>query len=92
MAELTQLCEAAATLGPSQPVTTIPEAEQYVNEPTFSLKKVKLDLPGRFNGRLAALNMWLFEIKQYCQIVGLNKSTDMVKLTVSYLEKDTHTW
>ena len=69
---------------------TIAEAARYVSKPMFSLKKVKLDIPGHFNGKPAALNTWLFEIEQYCQIKGLNRSTDMIKLVVSYLEKNIH--
>ena len=73
-------------------MTTIPEAVQYIGELMFGLKKVKLDLPGRFDGKLVALNTWLFEIEQYCQIVELNRSIDMVKLAISLLEKDAHAW
>ena len=71
---------------------TILKAEQYVRKPIFSLKKVKLGLPRCFDRKLAALNTLLFEIGQYYQILGLNRSTDIVKLAVSYLEKDAHTW
>ena len=71
---------------------TIPKAAKYVGIPIFGPKKVQLELPGRFDRNLAALNTWLFEIEQYCQIVRLKRSSDMVKLAVSGLEKDAHTW
>ena len=43
-------------LEPSQPVTTIPEVAQYISEPMFGLKKVKLELAGHFDRKAAALN------------------------------------
>ena len=71
---------------------TILEAAEYSCKPIFGVKKVKLDLPGWFDGKPVALNKWLFEIEKYYKIVGQNRSTDMIKLDVSYLEKDAHMW
>ena len=79
-------------LGPSQLVMTILEAAEYIFKPIFGVKRVKLDLPWCFDGKLVALNKWLFEIENYYRIVGQNRSTDMIKLDVSYLEKDAHMW
>ena len=82
---------ATATLGPSQPAMTILEVAQYADKPMFGLKKAKSELPGRFDRNPVALNTWLFEIEQCCQIFRLNRSTDMVKLAIFCLEKDVHT-
>ena len=71
---------------------TIEKAAQYVSKPIFGPKKAKLDLPGHFDGKVMALNTWLFEIKQNYLIVGLNKSTDLVKLAICHLGKDVHMW
>ena len=53
-------------MGPSQLMMAILEAAQYIDEPTFRLKKVMLNLPGRFDEKPVALNAWFFEIEQYC--------------------------
>ena len=53
---------------------------------------IKLDLPVKFDGRPAALTSWLFDIEQYCLLVGIASPTEMIKLTMSMLEKDAHTW
>ena len=68
------------------------QAQQQTGQPTFTAKTVKLDLPAKFDGRPAALTSWLFDIEQYCVLVGIVSPTEMVKLAVSRLEKDAHTW
>ena len=56
------------------------------------VKTVKLDLFAKFNGRPVALTSWLFNIEQYCVLVGIVGPIEMVKLAVLRLEKDRHTW
>ena len=58
----------------------------------FAAKKVKLDLPVKFDGTPSRLNAWLFAIEQYCTVVDLVDGSDRVKLAVSRLEKDALTW
>ena len=63
-----------------------------MNEPTFSAANIKLDLPPKFAGKPSELSLWLFEVEQYCDIVGIVKSVDRVRLVVSLLECDAFTW
>ena len=58
----------------------------------FTAKTIKLDLSAKFNKKPTALTSWLFDIEQFCVLVGIASPTDMVKLTVLRLEKDAHTW
>ena len=58
----------------------------------FTAATVKLDLPAKLDGRPAALTLFLFDIKQYCVLVSFASTFEMVKLAVSRLEKDSHTW
>ena len=44
----------------------------------FTAKTIKLDLPAKFNRRRAALISWLFDIEQYCVLVGIASPTEMV--------------
>ena len=46
---------------PEEP--TIQPAAQYIGEPTFGLKQVKLELPPRYDGKPSILNTWLFEVE-----------------------------
>ena len=49
-------------------------------------------MPAKFDGQPAALILWLFDIEQYCELVGIAISTEMVKLVELSLEKDAYTW
>ena len=53
---------------------------------------IKLALPEKFDGRSAALSLQLFDIEQYCVLLGILSPTEKVTLSVSRLEKDAHTW
>ena len=63
-----------------------------MSEPTFSAASIKLDLPPKFAGKPSELSGWLFEVEQYCDIVGIVKPVDRVRLAVSRLERDAFTW
>ena len=63
-----------------------------MSEPTFSAESIKLDLPPKFTGKPSELSGWLFEVEQYCDIVGIVKPVDRVRLAVSRLEGDAFTW
>ena len=63
-----------------------------MSEPTFSAANIKLDLPPKFAGKPSELSGWLFEVEQYCDIVGIIKPVDRVRLAVSQLECDAFTW
>ena len=53
-----------------------------MSEPTFSAANIKLDLPPKFAGKPSELSGWLFEVEQYCNIVGIVKPVDRVRLAV----------
>ena len=42
-----------------------------------------LDLSPKFAGKPSELSGWLFEVEQYCDIVGIVKPIDRVRLAVS---------
>ena len=63
-----------------------------MSEPSFAAAKVKLNLPPNFVGKPSESSGWLFEVEQYCDIVGIIKPVDRVKLAVSQIEHDTFTW
>ena len=63
-----------------------------MSEPTFAAANVKLDLPPKFAGKPSKLSIWLFEVEQYCDIVGIIKPVYRVRLAVSRLEHDAVTW
>ena len=63
-----------------------------MSEPTFSAANIKLDLPPKFAGKPSELSGWLFEVEQYCDIVGIVKPVDRVRLAVYRLEHDAFTW
>ena len=60
--------------------------------PTFSAANIKLDLPPKFVGKPSELSGWLFEVEQYCDIVGIVKPVDRARLSVYQLECDAFTW
>ena len=51
-----------------------------------------MDLPPKFAGKPSELPGWLFEVEQYCDIVGIVKPIDRVILAVSQFERDAFTW
>ena len=55
---------------------------------TFTAKTIKFDTLSKFDGRPTTLTLWLFDIEQYCTLVGIVSPTEIVKLAVSRLEKD----
>ena len=57
-----------------------------MSEPTFSAANIKLDLPSKLAGKPSELSGWLFNVEQYCDIVGIIKLIDRVRLAVSQLE------
>ena len=63
-----------------------------MSEPTFSAANIKLDLLLKFAGKASELSGWLFEVEQYCDIMGIVKPVDRVRLAVSWLEHDAFTW
>ena len=63
-----------------------------MSEPTFFAANIKLDLPPKFVGKPSELSGWLFEVEQYCNIVGIIKLVDRVRLAVSQLECNAFTW
>ena len=63
-----------------------------MSEPTFSAANIKLDLPPKFAGKPTELSGWLFEVEQYCNIVGIFKPVNRVILAVSRLKCDAFTW
>ena len=54
-----------------------------MNEPRFSAANIKLDLTPKFAGKPSELSGWLFEVEQYCNIVGIVKPVNRVRLAVS---------
>ena len=54
-----------------------------MSEPTFFAANIKLDLPHRFSVKPSELSGWLFKFEQYCDIVGIVKPVDRVRLAVS---------
>ena len=50
-----------------------------MSEPTFVAAKIKLDLPLKFASKPSKLVGWLFEMEQYCDIVGIVKPADKVR-------------
>ena len=54
-----------------------------MSEPTFSAANIKLDLPLKFAGKPSELSDWLFEVEQYCNIMGIFKPVDRLRLAVS---------
>ena len=42
-----------------------------MSDPTFAAANIKLDLPPKFSGEPSELSGWLFEVEQYCDIVGI---------------------
>ena len=63
-----------------------------MSEPTFAAAKIKLDLAPKFAGKPSELFVWLFEVEQYCDIMGIVKPIDRVRLAVFRLERDALTW
>ena len=62
-----------------------------MSELTFAATNIiKLDLP-QVAGKPSELSGWLFEVEQYCNIVGIIKPIDRVRLALSRLECDTFT-
>ena len=57
-----------------------------MSKSTFAAAKIKLDLPPKFAGKPSKQLGWLFEVEQYCDIVGTIKPVDRVRLTVSQLK------
>ena len=57
-----------------------------MSKPTFPAASIKLDLPPKFAGKPSELSSWLFEVEQYCDIVGIVKPVDIVRLAVSQLD------
>ena len=53
-----------------------------MSKPTFFAAKIKLDLPLKFAGKPSELSGWLFEVKQYCDVMGIHKPIDRVRLAV----------
>ena len=49
-------------------------------------------MPLKFADKPSQLSGWLFEVEQYCDIVGLVKPVDRIRLAVSRLERDVLTW
>ena len=63
-----------------------------MSKPTFAAVKIKLNLPPKFSSKPSELSGWLFEKEQYCDIMGIVKPVDRVRLAVSQLEHDAFTW
>ena len=63
-----------------------------MSKPTFSVPNIQLNLPHKFAGKPSELSGWLFEVEQYCDIVGIVKPVDRVRLAVLRLEHDAFTW
>ena len=63
-----------------------------MSEPNFAAANTKLDLPPKCAGKPSELFGWLFEIKQYCNIVGIVKPVDRVRLAVSRFEHNAFIW
>ena len=61
-----------------------------MSEPTFVAAKIKLDLSLKFASKPSKLVGWLFEMEQYCDIVGIVKPADKVRLAASRLEHDAY--
>ena len=51
-----------------------------------------MGLPPKFASKPNELSGWLFEVERYCDIVGIVKPIDRVRLAVSQLECDAFTW
>ena len=62
-----------------------------MSEPIFSAAKNKLDLPPKLAGKLSKLAGWLFDMEQYCDVVGIVKSIYRFKLAVSRLKHNAFT-
>ena len=54
-----------------------------MSEPTFAAANIKLDLLPKFSGKPSELSSWFFEVVQYCDIFGIFKPIDRVRLAVS---------
>ena len=63
-----------------------------MSEPTFAAVKTKLDLPPKFASKLNELTGWLFEVEQYCDVLGIVNSVDRVTLAMSRLQRCAFTW
>lgn len=56
---------------------------QYISKSKFGSKKVKLELPEKFDRKPSNLNNWIIEVEKYCQIIGISNIFDIVKFFVS---------
>ena len=60
--------------------------------PRFLQKILSWTCQLRLLAKPSELSGWLFEVEQYCDIVGIVKPIDRVRLAVSRLERDAFTW
>ena len=60
--------------------------------PSFAVHKIKMDLPTKFLGKPSELTGWILLTEQYCGMVELARTTNMLQLTVFCLKGDTFTW
>ena len=51
-----------------------------------------MELTPKFAGKPSELSSWLFEVEQYCDIVGIIKPVDRVRFPVSQIEHDAFAW
>lgn len=70
----------------------INEAVQYIIKLSYRVKKIELELLGKFTRKPSHFKIWMFEVKQLYQVFGIYNDIYIIKLVIFCWEIDTLTW